>query len=77
MKLLSRALALLLCLVLPLSLFACGEEDGRDTVAVTILPERAFVTAVAGDRFRVVTLVPAGQSPETYVILQYHQFELQ
>ena len=66
MKLAYRALALFLCLLIPLSLFACGEEDARDTVAVTIVPQRALVHAVAGDLFRVVTLVPAGQSPETY-----------
>ncbi|MDR1102173.1 MAG: zinc ABC transporter substrate-binding protein [Tannerella sp.] len=35
-------------------------------MAVTIEPQRYFVEKIAGDRFAVHTVVPAGQSPETY-----------
>lgn len=36
------------------------------TVAVTIVPEETFVTAVAGDLANVVTMIPPGYSPENY-----------
>ncbi len=43
-----------------------GTEEGVLTVAVTIVPQKTFVKAVAGDLAEVVTLVPPGRSPETY-----------
>jgi zinc transport system substrate-binding protein len=49
-----------------LALASCGGGDGREVIAVTILPERRFVSAVVGEDFRVVSLVPPGHSPETY-----------
>ena len=58
--------ALLLALLLLLSLTACGDEDGRPVIAVSIPPEADFVRAVAGEEFRVVTMVPPGYSPEAY-----------
>jgi zinc transport system substrate-binding protein len=44
---------------------ASGEAGGL-IVAVGIVPEAAFVEAVAGDRADVVTLVPPGCSPANY-----------
>lgn len=41
-------------------------DDGRPLLAVSIEPVRYFAEALAGDRFRVVSLVPKGASPETY-----------
>lgn len=38
----------------------------RPTLTVTIEPLRYFAEALAGDRFRVVSMVPRGASPETY-----------
>jgi zinc transport system substrate-binding protein len=35
-------------------------------VAVTVEPQRYFAEKIAGDHFAVHTVVPAGQSPETY-----------
>lgn len=62
-----RALALLLTTLLTvLPLASCGARDERETVAVTIPPEAAFVRAVAGDDFRILTMVPPGYSPEAY-----------
>ena len=58
--------ALLLALLLLLSLTACGDEDGRPVIAVSIPPEADFVRAVAGEEFRIVTMVPPGYSPEAY-----------
>jgi len=40
--------------------------DTRPRLTVSIEPLRFFVEAVAGDRFGVTVLVPAGSSPETY-----------
>ncbi len=46
---------------------ACGGKrtDGR-IVSVTIEPQRYFAERIAGDKFTVNCVVPAGQSPETY-----------
>lgn len=62
-----RALALflsILALLLPLT--SCRQQDGREVISVTIPPMAEFVRAVAGEEFRVVTLVPPGYSPEAY-----------
>ncbi len=40
--------------------------DERPVVTVSIEPLRYFTEQLAGDRFRVVTMVPGGSSPETY-----------
>lgn len=63
---LRKLTALLLALLLLLSLTACGEEDSRPVIAVSIPPEAGLVRAVAGENFRIVTMVPPGNSPETY-----------
>lgn len=38
----------------------------KPIVAVTIVPEQTFVKAVCGDLAEVITMVPPGNSPETY-----------
>ena len=43
-----------------------GTADGRPLITVTIEPLRYFTEALAGDRFRVESMVPKGASPETY-----------
>lgn len=43
-----------------------SENDGKITVAVTIVPEKTFVEAVCGDLVNVVCMVPPGSSPENY-----------
>lgn len=40
--------------------------NNTPTVSVTIEPQRYFVEMIAGDNFKVNTIVPAGTSPETY-----------
>lgn len=48
-------------------LYACSDkEDRRPTITVSIEPLRYFVERIGGDRFNVVTMVPNGNSPETY-----------
>ena len=50
-----------------LLLAACGaKQDGGRIVTVTVEPQRYFAEQIAGDRFKVESMVPAGQSPETY-----------
>jgi len=64
-----KIFAVLVILLLVSSIFVgCVEEpdDGKITVAVSIVPEAAFVKAVCGDLVYVVTAVPAGYSPATY-----------
>lgn len=58
---------IIITLAFVLALCSCGgERDPRPTVAVTIEPLRYFAERIGGDRFRVVTMVPGGASPETY-----------
>lgn len=55
-----------------ISLMACmggrkkQTEQDRPLITVTIEPLRYFTEAIAGDRFRVVSMVPTGSSPESY-----------
>lgn len=53
-----------------LSLFllvACHDKREQEKiVTVTIEPQRFFAEKIAGDQFKVYSVVPAGQSPETY-----------
>jgi len=72
---LKKVLSILVSALLLLPLFACGAADTPAetdaaaaplSVAVGIVPEAAFVEAVAGDLVDVVTLVPPGCSPANY-----------
>lgn len=60
-----KVLTILLCAV---ALAGCSRPstEKRLTVAVTILPQKAFVEAVCGDNANIVTVVPKGASPESY-----------
>lgn len=51
-----------------LLLFAACNSVGNDkpTISVTIEPQRYFFNQIAGDNFKVNTIVPSGASPETY-----------
>lgn len=66
------AIFLLLAAVLAVPFSACGRKTANEsaggsiTVAVSIVPQEAFVKAVAGDDANVVTLIPPGYSPESY-----------
>ncbi|MEX1376339.1 MAG: zinc ABC transporter substrate-binding protein [Eubacteriales bacterium] len=62
---------IILVLILAFSAAACQEkeaakEDGKITVAVSIVPEVAFVEAVAGDLVDVFAVIPKGNSPANY-----------
>ncbi len=43
-----------------------GGNEGKITVAVSIVPQETFVRAVAGDLVDVVVMVPPGNSPGNY-----------
>lgn len=61
--------AALLLAVAPLTAgCAASEAEGADrlTVAVSIVPEEAFVRAVCGELADIVTIIPPGYSPENY-----------
>ncbi|MDD3163201.1 MAG: zinc ABC transporter substrate-binding protein, partial [Sphaerochaetaceae bacterium] len=59
-------LAFALACVLALAGCSKADDDPRPVVAVSIVPEQAFVDAVAGSLVRTVTLIPPGASPETF-----------
>lgn len=56
--------------VLCLAFASCSDKgrqaDQRPLLTVSIEPLRYFAQAVGGDRFKVVSMVPEGTSPETY-----------
>lgn len=55
------------CCIVALASCGVGEERGTlPTLTVTVEPLRYFTEAVAGNRFRVVSMVPEGGNPETY-----------
>ena len=57
---------ILLVLVL-LFVVSCNQtNETKPTVSVTIEPQRYFVEKIAGDNFKVNTIVPPGTSPEAY-----------
>ena len=62
-------ISLILCLAVILGLFSGCKADTvaeKPVIAVTIVPEATFLSAVAGDDFEIITMIPPGASPETY-----------
>lgn len=43
-----------------------AKENDVPVITVTLEPQRYFTEAIAGDKFKVVSMVPKGSSPETY-----------
>lgn len=43
-----------------------SEGSDQPIITVTLEPQRYFTEAIAGDKFKVVSMVPKGSSPETY-----------
>ena len=60
-----KYLILLFCMTL---LASCANQQKNTTpiLTVTIEPLRYFTETIAGDKFKVVSMVPDGTSPETY-----------
>ena len=60
-------ISVLLVFCIGASLFSCSSnKNGKFTVAVSVVPQSAFVKAVGGDLVNVVTMIPPGKSPENY-----------
>lgn len=55
-------------LLLPALLCGCGgkEKDDRPVLTVSIEPLRYVAEAIAGEKYRVQTIMPRGASPESY-----------
>ncbi len=69
----SKLIVVLLTIISLLIVPACAPAEqsaGTDRigVAVSILPQQEFVTAVGGDRVSVTVMVPPGASPHTYEV---------
>ena len=45
---------------------ASNGDETKPVITVTLEPQRYFTEAIAGDKFKVVSMVPKGSSPETY-----------
>lgn len=59
----------LLILIAAAFFMACTRKQHNQderTITVTIEPIRYFTERIAGDKFKVVSMVPGGSSPETY-----------
>lgn len=55
--------------ILLITFVGCTEKranNDKPTITVTLEPLRYFTSAIAGDKFDVVSMVPEGTSPETY-----------
>lgn len=48
--------------------FGCSRRnyDDRRVLAVSLEPQRYILEQIAGDRFRIVTVMPGGDNPETF-----------
>jgi zinc transport system substrate-binding protein len=54
-------------LLLPFLFYGCqNTQTDKSSVVVTIEPQRYFAEKIAGEHFDVYTIVPVGQSPESY-----------
>lgn len=63
----SYSLVILLCMFLLTGCFGQNKSNKDERIiTVTIEPQRYFTEAIAGDKFKVVSMVPKGSSPETY-----------
>ena len=66
LPLLFQSLLLAACLLLPTACQRKTAQDSRPVVTVSIEPLRHMVEQLVEDRYRVVTLMPQGASPESY-----------
>ena len=60
---------LLYLIILIVTLGSCNQSSKKSdvpTLTVTIEPLRFFTETIAGDKYRVISMVPQGSSPETY-----------
>lgn len=68
---------LLLTLMLSTGCRKTDDKDSRPVLAVSIEPQRQMLEQLAGDNFRIITLMPNGENPETYEISPVRRMELE
>ena len=62
-----KQINILFLVLIALCFSACkGHIEREKIITVTIEPQKYFAEQLAGDLFKIVTMVPAGTSPETY-----------
>ena len=64
---------------LVIALTACGNKTHKPTktqIMVTMEPLRYFTEAIAGDTYKIISMVPDGNSPETYDPIPQQLIEL-
>lgn len=67
------------CSVALLLLAGCksDKDDSRLVLAVSIEPQRQMLEQLAGDKFRIVTMMPTGENPETYELSPVRRLDLE
>lgn len=57
-------------ILLALILVSCGTKEkpatSKDTISVSLLPQKYFIEEIAGDLFNINVMIPPGASPATY-----------
>ncbi len=63
-----KKIALFLCLVMLSTFIGCNQRaiDNRPVIAVSIAPQKTFIEKVCGENFKIITMIPAGASAESY-----------
>lgn len=64
-----RFLIIIFSVIITFGLLGCEDnitETDKPIVAVSIVPQAAFVEAVAGDLIEIITIIPPGYSPGNY-----------
>ncbi len=54
-----------------------GESDERPVLVVSIEPQRHTLEQLAGDRYKIVTMMPSGENPETFEPSPVRRMELE
>jgi zinc transport system substrate-binding protein len=65
-KLMPRNIFLLILITLVTACTSKKQTSSKSIITVSILPQKYFVEAIAGDRFNINVMVPPGAAPENY-----------
>lgn len=59
----------LIALLILLFVFGCTKTENKNEIVTTIYPFKAILQEIAGDRFEVKSILPAGADPHTYEMI--------
>lgn len=59
----------LIALLILLFAFGCTKTENKNEIVTTIYPFKAILQEIAGDRFEVKSILPAGADPHTYEMI--------